>query len=40
VRLDEEQMVDCVEANGGQGKKLEECSLSEMRLMADSLEIQ
>lgn len=38
--LDEEQMAGYVAENGGQGKKLEACSLAEMRAVAESLELQ
>jgi hypothetical protein len=37
--LDEEQMAGYVGANGGQGKMLEDCTLSEMRKVAEGLEI-
>jgi hypothetical protein len=38
--LDEEQMAGYVAENGGQGKKLDDCTLAEMRQVAESLEIQ
>ena len=37
--LDEEQMAGYVGANGGQAKRLEDCTLSEMRKVAEGLEI-
>ena len=38
--LDEEQAAGYVGANGGQGKNLDDCSLAELRVVAESLEIQ